>query len=404
MSALSLMFLWACGTSWSPTSPEAQPVEPVLELSPNPKKRMPWLAGAKSPSLWSDGGDLHLVWIEDEGDIRRLRYAHLRDAWWSEATTITEDPRLLVNWADTPKIAQGGDGALVVSWPRSHGDAAPYAYDVQVSRSTDNGRSWTDLGSPHRDGTATEHGFVSMVPRASGVDMIWLDGREGIVDGPMALRSATIGDSMGASVVLDDRVCDCCSTAMALTSEGPVAVYRDRDDKEVRDIGVVRREGESWAVPSGVWRDDWVVSGCPVNGPRAWARGRDVGVIWYTEHPEPAVRFATSRDGGRSFGRPMRFADKTTLGRVDVIDAGSSSVILTWMDRVEDRAMIRASRFFLTGKASKPYDIASADVGRGSGFPRAALTESGLFVVWTDVETNTLGHEIVPMEEIDEGF
>jgi hypothetical protein len=27
-----------------------------------------------------------------------------------------------------------------------------------------------------------------------------------------------------------------------------------------------------------------------------------------------------------------------------------------------------------------------------------------LFVVWTDVETNTLGHEIVPMEEIDEGF
>jgi hypothetical protein len=100
----------------------------------------------------------------------------------------------------------------------------------------------------------------------------------------------------------------------------------------------------------------------------------------------------------------MRFADKTTLGRVDVIDAGSSSVILTWMDRVEDRAMIRASRFFLTGKASKPYDIASADVGRGSGFPRAALTESGLFVVWTDVETNTLGHEIVPMEEIDEGF
>jgi len=330
---------------------------------------------------------------------RRVQTARFADGWWSEASTIATGEALVLNWADTPQIARGGDGALVATWPQKNGEDT-YAYDVRVARSVDGGQTWTHLGSPHRDGTETEHGFVSLIPSASGVEAIWLDGRETAIDGPMALRGATIGEEIGPSVVIDAAVCDCCGTDLAQTTEGPVAVYRDRDRGEVRDIGVVRREGDRWAVPSRVWRDGWSIQGCPVNGPRVWARGRDVAALWYTGHPEPAVRFSTSRDGGRSFGRPMRFADATTLGRVDLVGAGSSAVILVWMDQIEDRAMIRASRYHLTGQATRPYDIASTVPSRASGFPRAAVIDAGLFVVWTDPERESLEVEIVPLEDL----
>jgi len=389
----------------TPAPPDVSADEPVEEKAvpvPTPRKRLPWARGSQAPSLWSDGGDLHLVWIEDGESEPRVRYARFRDDWWSDATTIVAGADLVVNWADTPQIAQGGDGALYVSWPQKNGED-PYAYDVMLARSSDEGRSWKSVGIPHRDGTKTEHGFVSMAPSATGVEAIWLDGRATAIDGPMALRGAAIGDKVGPTVQLDGDVCDCCSTDLAITSEGPIAVYRDREKGEVRDIGVVRREGDQWAVPSRVARDGFVIAGCPVNGPRVWAQGRYVAVIWYTAHPEPAVRFATSRDGGRSFGRPMRFADASTLGRVDLVSDSRSWVILTWMDLVDDHAVIRASRFHLTGRTSKPYDVAIVDPSRASGFPRAAVVDGGLFVVWTDVERQTLEYEIVPLDELKTG-
>ena len=56
---------------------------------------------------------------------------------------------------------------------------------------------------------------------------------------------------------LDDDVCTCCQTDMALTSTGPVAVYRDRSPEEVRDIYLARlAPAGSWTEPTPV-HEDW---------------------------------------------------------------------------------------------------------------------------------------------------
>ncbi|MEQ9322178.1 MAG: sialidase family protein, partial [Polyangiaceae bacterium] len=140
--------------------------------------------GAMAPRLRALGSELLLTWIEPvassnaQGRAKRhrVRFSRLAEATWTPATTISEGAEIVANWADAPSAMRGGDGALVASWAEKSGDKA-YAYDVVLGRSVDGGASWKRLGLAHDDGTASEHGFVSLVPEANGVRAFWLDGR-----------------------------------------------------------------------------------------------------------------------------------------------------------------------------------------------------------------------------------
>jgi hypothetical protein len=202
----------------------------------------------------SRDSELLLTWLEPEESsegkpaAHRLRFAKLKAGAWSEAATIVRGEALVANWADFPSVARGADGGLVAHWAERSA-ASPYAYDVLLGRSTDGGRSWRRIGPAHDDKTATEHGFVSLLEDGSRVRAFWLDGRETAGAeghdshgaGAMTLRTAVLGKSLGGGELLDGRVCDCCGTSAAMTSEGPVVVYRNRDENEVRDIFILRR-------------------------------------------------------------------------------------------------------------------------------------------------------------------
>ncbi len=157
---------------------------------------------------------------------------------------------------------------------------------------------------------------------------VWLDGRgmtaaaaDAEPEGAMSLRATTVGrdGGLGPDVRLDDRTCECCQTSLVRTRRGLVAAYRDRSEREIRDIAVVRFVDGAWTPPSFVAVDSFYFPGCPVNGPQLSARGDTVVVAWFTA-PErrPAVYAAYSFDGGASFGRPQRVDDGDPLGRVDV--------------------------------------------------------------------------------------
>ena len=51
-----------------------------------------------------------------------------------------------------------------------------------------------------------------------------------------------------------------------MTADGPVVVYRDRSEQEIRDISIVRLHDGKWSQPSSVFEDNWKINGCPVNG------------------------------------------------------------------------------------------------------------------------------------------
>jgi hypothetical protein len=237
------------------------PRRPTREIDP------PAAAGAMAPNLAATAGGWLMTWVEPGSGGHRVRFARFAAGAWNAPSTIAEGAAIVANWADVPSVAAAADGALVAHWAEASTDEA---YDVVLARSEDGGASWRRLGVPHRDGTRTEHGFVSLVGEGAAVRAVWLDGRAGTT----ALRSALVGVSIGEEEVIDARVCDCCGTAAIATEGGTLVAYRDRSGDELRDIATARRASEGWSEPSAVHGDGWKIAGCPVNGPGGRRRRR----------------------------------------------------------------------------------------------------------------------------------
>jgi hypothetical protein len=189
--------------------------------------------------------------------------------------------------------------------------------------------------------------------------------------------------------MIDERICDCCQTDAAMTARGLIVAYRDRSDAEIRDIHVVRREGQSWTTPTPVHQDGWKIPGCPVNGPAIAARGDTVVVAWFTAPDDTArVRLAYSYDAGTTFSPPLRIDGGLPVGRVDVQLGDSGKAVVAWLERTDSaNAELRLRVTAPNGALSAPMVLAPTSPSRASGFPRMALqrhgTGSALIVVWT---------------------
>jgi hypothetical protein len=352
--------------------------------------------GSAEPNLAvGPDGRIYLSWFEAVDSAQALRFAVHDGNAWSAPRTIREGRDFFVNWADFPSLAVMKDGRLLAHWLQRTGKST-YAYGVRVSQSGDGGATWSAPVALHTDSSDTEHGFVSMWADAGSTGAVWLDGRKYSKAGhnpsnEMMLMSASI-DAFGkpsGETTVDARVCDCCQTAAAMTSTGPVVVYRDRTAAEIRDIYVVRRTGAGWSEPMPVHDDGWNIAACPVNGPSVSARDQRVGVAWFTAASDSArVKFAFSGDGAASFDAPVRVDDGNPAGRVGTVLLEDGSALVTWIERTGgDTASVRVRRIATDGTRGASVTVARSSAARASGFPRVALTNTHALLAWTQPGT-----------------
>lgn len=340
-------------------------------------------------------GRVYLSWLERvEGKRFALRFAERAGAGWSGARTVAEGDDWVVNWANFPSLMALSDGSLAAHWLARRGGGGAYASDVRVALSPDGGRTWGRPVTPHRDGTPTEHGFVSLFPaRGGGLGAVWLDGRQmkqiegghGHGHGEMTLRSATLGrdGAVASEALVDARVCECCQTSAALTSEGAVVAYRDRSDKEMRDISIVRLRGGKWSEPRAVHADGWRLDGCPVNGPSVAAAGRRVAVAWFTMAGDsPRIRLAFSEDAGATFKAPVEVGDGDPVGRTDVLLLRDGSALVCWIEKTKGGAELRARRVRPDGRRDPSFTVAPSGAARSSGFPQMARAADKIIFAW----------------------
>jgi hypothetical protein len=366
------------------------PQSPVTEL-PSPAG-----AGSAQPNLAVEpDGRVYLSWIEplDEGR-HALRFATLDGDRWSTPETVAEGANWFVNWADFPSLIVLPDGSMAAHWLGRTG-AGTYAYEVKIAHSFDDGETWSAPIVPHRDGTETEHGFVSLLALQDGaLSAVWLDGRETVpaaddhehAVGAMTLRYAKIDrdGSLHDEARLDARVCDCCQTSAAMTADGPIVAYRDRSDGEVRDISVVRLRDGRWSEPRTIYQDGWVISGCPVNGPSVAAAGRRVAVAWFTAaNDAPRVKLAFSSDAGASFAEPVVVDDGAPLGRVETLLLDDGGALVCWMESTPEGGAIRMRRVRPGGQREAAITIARSGTARSNGFPQLARAGDRLIFAWT---------------------
>jgi len=382
-------------------TPPPAPAQNAQNVAPFTVDPIPSPAGANSsePNFSVQGNRVILSWLEEDEKQPTLRFAERTATGWTAAQNVYSSAQMNVNAVDIPSVQLLANGTLAAQWTDKNGPN-PEASNVRISWSSNQGRTWSAPVSPHHDGTETEHGFVSLfqAPGAgAGLGIVWLDGRSTSTkdaSGDMALR-ASVYDAAGKQLresVVDSRVCECCSTAAATTSEGVIVAYRDRSPREIRDIYVSRFNGTAWSAPVLVHADNWQINGCPVNGPAISARGREVAVAWFTAKDDQGQAYvAFSHDAGRTFGNAVRVDAQHSLGHVGVQLLADGSAVVSGIELVDSSAQFRARKITAAGVRSQIVNVA----GKGdpdTRSPRIAGNDRELLFAWTESDENDVQH------------
>lgn len=389
----------------------------------------PAAANAGEPQLTVSNRGVLLSWIEHSGTTVSLRFAERAPTGWTQPRSVSSGDDWSINAIDVPSVLRLSNGTLVAQWLQQSG-AGMHANDVRISYSKDDGRTWAPSFTPYSDRAPRERLFASLfeLPNTT-LGLIWLNGgavsagtsdgrtmerhrheggqhgREhggghqgqrgheapagamGMAMGEMSLRFASFDGAwkQTADMPIDARVCECCSTAAIITSEGVLAAYRNRSDDEIRDIYVSRLVQGRWSEPSVVHADNWRIPACPINGPALAAAGRNVAIAWYTVTQDQGHTYvAFSSDAGRRFTTATRLDDTASTGRVDIELLPDASALATWVEVADGRSQFRARRVAPDGTRSPAVTIATLAGGRTGAVPRVSRSGDELVFAWTE--------------------
>ncbi len=357
-------------------------------------EEIPFLYGDNNaqPNLVSSNGTLSLSWISSKKENKAsLHFSQFKKGKWIKPQTIANGSDWFVNWADFPAHAINED--LIITSHLKKSASGTYTYDVILNLKKLSGEKIKENFLLNTDGVKAEHGFVSIIPNNNkGFFITWLDGRNTVekkLDGhhkPMTIRFAEItnkGDVINESE-LDAAVCDCCQTSIGMTNNGPIIVYRDRSEKEVRDIYTIRNINGVWEEPNPLHNDGWIINGCPVNGPKVAVNSTNLAIAWFTVvNNNPLVNVSFSKTNGDSFGTPFKLNDHDAIGRVDVAFLNNEEVIVSYMEVDDIGTYLRIKKVSVNGKVSKPITISKIDGGRNTGVPQLEVINNEIFIVWT---------------------
>lgn len=398
---LYVLLLSVIAISCSQKKSDIDQIQSIRSI-PSPSK-----PNSSEPFLFTDSDStVYLSWIEKSEEKSILKLSSLDNNQWTEAITIASGNSWFVNWADYPMIAANGQN-LVAHFLDKSGETT-YAYDVKLTTSADKGKTWTDPVILHDDKKQAEHGFVTLLPYGDNFFVTWLDGRNTVMEGmegmdhheghhgSMSLRAAII-DAKGNKInewELDNKTCDCCQTTAAITSNGPIVIYRDRSDEEIRDMSIVRLIDSQWTAPKAIHNDNWKIAGCPVNGPRVASEGNNLVIAWFSAATDTSrVNVIFSTDGGSTFGNAIRIDEGSAIGRVDIALIDDKSAMVSWMEGT----MIKAAKVHADGTIEPSITIATSSESRSSGFPQMTKSRNQLIFAWTDDNEKNIKVATIPL-------
>lgn len=333
-------------------------------------------------------GDV-LLWIEAENRTTgTLYWSRLGKNGYGPAQALDRGENWFINWADFPKFARNGS-TFLVSWLEQIPGDSPYAYGVRIRLSVDSGGTWGPAQWLHTDLSPGEHGFPSFTPEKEGFRAVWLDGRHMHgEEGDQTLVTRWIGpQSLGPEQILDDRTCECCTTAIASQGNAYWVAYRDRSAEEIRDIAIFHN-GEA-TIP---FPDHWQITGCPVNGPQLAFAGSSLGLIWFEGSDQGKVSFAQNHNGTWS---ERRVLSVKSMGRL-ALTASDTTFYAAWLDFQNNKPELRVVTI---GPEVTILKVQSTSDQRKSGFPRLTVMDGTLILATqTDsgIQTEKWSQDSVP--------
>lgn len=382
---------------------------------------VPVAAGSGQPHLTTGpDGSVVLSWLQPDGDGYALSYSRWAGDGWGAPVLVARGEDFFANWADLPSVLPVTKEVWIAHWLELQPEGEE-AYDIATSMSRDGGATWSAGKRLNVDGVAAEHGLATLFPWGADIGAVWLDGRRfgkepaagedgsgaearaegGDLPVGMSLRYAKIAydGAVTERGEIDPLVCDCCRTAVATTSAGPVVVYRDRTPGEIRDVAATRPLDAGWSPARVLGPDNWHIEGCPINGPAVAARGTTVAAAWFTAaRNEPKVRLARSGDAGVTFGPPVDVDGAGAFGQVGVVLLEDGAAVVSWWRRsATDKIELAARRVEADGTLGATRRVASNATARPLDVPQMAAAGDRLVFAWTDAADDTVKSAAEPI-------
>jgi len=358
-----------------------------------------YLSESQLPNLSSDlKGHLYLSEVEYEDSTNLLSFTKIKEDEIIGNRLVASGKDWFVNWADFPSVQVFPNGNHVfLHWLEKSGEGV-YDYDIKFKIYSVLNDTSSESFKLNDSDVKGEYGFVSSCPYKDGIQLVWLDGRNAKTDstdpnghghashGAMSLRTSFL-DTLGVlspSVLLDDRVCDCCQTSICASEEKLFVQYRDRDEKEHRDISMLIYDG-SWSEPIPFSNDNWKIAGCPVNGPSIDFFENTLASAWFTSanaYPEVKVAFYDT-ENNKELSRYI-VSEGKTLGRVDIQMINADEAFVSYMDADEELAEIKIARVHTSLGITETTVLARNTNTRDSGFPHIEIIGDKLYYSYLD--------------------
>lgn len=199
----------------------------------------------------------------------------------------------------------------------------------------------------------------------------------------------TIGDAT-APRAITPGVCYCCKTAIAFGAQDQIFLaWRHVYPGNFRDMAFAASadRGRAFAPPVRVSEDNWMLEGCPDDGPAMAvdARGR-VHIVWpavVTERgtPTKALFHAMTTDG-RAFTPRQRIPTEGQANHPQLAIGADGTLRLAWDEAGGGRRAIVQGRGAID-QAGRVSFSRTPLAGEPGVYPMVASTSSGALVAWT---------------------
>jgi hypothetical protein len=373
-------------------------------------------------SIATDGDFVAIAWAaRTQAGITDVYAATSRDGGRSFSAPVRVNHTagdVNVSGEQPPRIAltphRGAAPSLLVMWTAK----GPSGTRLVSSRSADGGQSFQAAASVPGSDASGNRGWESLAISAQGVPVaVWLDHRD------MAVRqgaaSTTGGHQHGTAMQhktdgavtaqlsqiffarLNDRasaraiahgVCYCCKTSVATGADGTVvAAWRHVYPGNIRDIALTKSAdgGRSFAPPVRVSEDNWVLDGCPENGPAvAIDQTNAIHVVWPTLVHDGgggetlALFYSTSRDGQR-FTTRQQIPTEGVPRHAQIALGPGATINVAWDEQINGTRRVVIARVRL-GTANATRFTREPVTDRTGTYPVIASLPDAVVVAWTD--------------------
>jgi hypothetical protein len=308
------------------------------------------------------------------------------------------DPSIAVVWT-----TKGSEGTRLVSARSSDGGASFTAAEPVPGSEAPGNRGWESIATTakgevvtlwldHRDGAAR----TSAAP-ASGAHQHGAGGHQagdGVARAQLSRLYFAKLNEPDSSRGLVNGVCYCCKTSLATDADGGIyAAWRHVYPGNVRDIAFSRSPdgGRTFAPPVRVSEDNWVLDGCPENGPALIVDdAKSIHVVWPTLVPnataggEPTLGlfYARSTDG-HQFSQRQRIPTEGVPRHPQIAITSKGEIIVAWDEQAEGGRRVALARASLDGKSTPRFVREPLDGGGPGVYPVIAPIDQGAIIAWT---------------------